>query len=174
VGGAVVGDRLVVVGGQANGQLLDSTEIFDGNRWVTAPGLPTPRDHLAAVADDHFVYAIGGRALTADNNLGAFERFDPTTREWSKGPSMPTPRGGLGAAIVGGKIFAVGGETPTAALGTVEVFDFSAAAWGPAPPVRTPRHGVAVQALGRSLFAIDGGRTAGRGQPTKVAEELRP
>ncbi|TMK86334.1 MAG: hypothetical protein E6G57_12480, partial [Actinobacteria bacterium] len=62
----VVGNRIVVVGGQANGQLLPFSEIFDGTQWTRAPGMPTPRDHLAAVAVDRFVYAIGGRTLSAD------------------------------------------------------------------------------------------------------------
>jgi non-specific serine/threonine protein kinase len=172
---AVVGNRLVVVGGQANGQLVGTTEIFDGTRWIRAPGMPTPRDHLTAVADDRFVYAIGGRALTSDRNLGAFERFDPATGKWTSGPAMSTPRGGLGAAIVNGKVFAVGGETPTQVLGTVEAFDLdTGTAWSPVPPMRTPRHGVAVQAVGPSLYAIDGGRQPGSSSPTKVAEVLRP
>ncbi|MCU1451322.1 MAG: protein kinase, partial [Acidimicrobiales bacterium] len=170
---AVVGGRIVVVGGQADGHLVPETEIFDGNRWIDAPAIPTPRDHLAATSDDHFLYAIGGRNLSADKNLGAFERFDPATGKWFKGPGLGTPRGGLGAAIVGGKVVAVGGETPTEALGTVEIFDFDAAAWAPGPPLRTPRHGLAVQSIGPQLYAVDGGRTPGNAQPLKVAEVLR-
>ena len=170
---AVVGNRIVVVGGQANGQLVSETEIFDGTRWIDAPAIPTPRDHLAAAADSQFVYVVGGRALTADHNLDAFERFEPATGKWFKGPNMPTPRGGLGAALVGGKLLAVGGETPTAALGTVEVYDFDSAQWAPGPPMRTARHGVAVQSIGPQLYAIDGGRVPGNAQPSKVAEVLR-
>jgi len=172
---AVVGNRLVVVGGQADGQLVGTSEIFDGTRWVRAPGMPTPRDHLAAVADARFVYAIGGRALTADRNLAAFERFDPATGKWTAGPALSTPLGGLGAAIVNGNVFAVGGETPSQALGAVEVFNLEVGkAWAPAPSMRTPRHGVAVQSVGPLLYAIDGGRQSGNKAPSKVAEVLRP
>jgi len=171
---AVVGNRIVVVGGQADGQLLPFSEVFDGTKWAQAPGMPTPRDHLAAVADDRFVYAIGGRALTPDKNLAAFERFDPATGKWTKGPSMGTARGGLGAAVVDGKVYAAGGETPAQVLGTVEAFDLATGnAWENVPPM-SGRHGVAVQAVGPSLYAIDGGRQPGAGDPSKVAEALRP
>ena len=171
---AVVGDRLVVVGGEADGQLLPFSEIFDGTQWVRAPGMPTPRDHLAAVADDRFVYAIGGRSLNADQNLGAFDRFDLTTGKWTKGPSMSTPRADLGASVVDGKVYAVGGQTAVQALGTVEAFDLAAGtAWIPVPSM-SARHGLAVQAVGPSLYAIDGGRRTGPSDPSKVAEVLRP
>jgi len=171
----VVGDRIVVVGGQADGQLLPFSEIFDGTQWVRAAGMPTPRDHLAAVSIDHFVYAIGGRALSADHNLAVFERFDTANGRWTSGPPMTTPRGGLGAAIIGNTIYAVGGETPTGVLGTVEAFDLAAgSAWAPMPAMRTPRHGVAVQAVGPALYAIDGGRQPQTGSPSKIAEVLRP
>jgi non-specific serine/threonine protein kinase len=170
----VVGNKLVVVGGEADGQLLDFTDVFDGNKWVQAPGMPTPRDHLAAVAEDRFVFAIGGRALTPDKNLGAFERFDTATGKWVKGPSLPTPRSGLGAAVIDGKVYAVGGESAVQVLGTVEAFDLATGnAWAAVPPM-SGRHGLAVQAVGPALYAIDGGRQPGGGDPSKVAEVLQP
>jgi non-specific serine/threonine protein kinase len=171
---AVVGNKLVVVGGEADGQLLDFTDVFDGTKWVQAPGMPTPRDHLAAIAEDRFVFAVGGSVLTPDKDVGAFERFDTTTGRWVKGPSLPTARSGLGAAVVDGKLYAVGGESAVQALGTVEVFDLATgSAWAAVPPM-SGRHGLAVQAVGPSLYAIDGGRQPGAADSSKVAEVLRP
>jgi non-specific serine/threonine protein kinase len=171
---AVVGNQIVVVGGSADGQLLDFTDVFDGTKWAQAPGLPTPRDHLAAIAEDRFVFAIGGQALTPDKSLGAFERFDTASGKWVKGPALATARGGLGAAVVSGKVYAVGGQSAVQALGTVEAFDLAAGnAWEPVPPM-SGRHGLAVQSIGPSLYAIDGGRQPGVGDPSKVAEVLRP
>ena len=114
---AVVGDRIVVAGGQADGRLIDTTEVFDGKQWRAGANIPTPREHLAAVSDGDYVYAVGGRALSPDKNSAALERYDPATDRWQQLPDMPTARGGLGAAIVGGHIFAVGGETPDARPG---------------------------------------------------------
>ena len=45
---AVVGDRIIVTGGvDANGALLNTTEIFDGNSWTLGAPIPTPRQMLA-------------------------------------------------------------------------------------------------------------------------------
>ena len=45
---AVVGDKIVVVGGQADGKLVPQTEVFDGERWTDVENMPTPREHLGA------------------------------------------------------------------------------------------------------------------------------
>ncbi len=107
---AVVGDRIVVAGGQANGALVPTTEVFDGTKWTTVSDIPTPREHLAGVSDGTYFYAIGGRDLASDQNTAAVERFDPAAGTWTTLPAMPTPRGGLGAAFIDGRIVAVGGE----------------------------------------------------------------
>ncbi|MBV9413133.1 MAG: protein kinase, partial [Acidimicrobiia bacterium] len=172
---AVVGNDLIVVGGQANGQLLTFSEIFDGTQWTQAPGMPTPRQDLAAVADDHFLYAIGGRTLAADKNLSTFEQFEPSTGKWRTGPAMSSPRSGLGAAIVDGKAYAVAGGTDVQVLGQVESFDLATgSAWVPVPAFPTPRHGLAVDAVGSTLYAIDGGLQPGTSSPSKIAEVFRP
>src|SRR4029450_4807499 len=48
---AVVGDRIVVVGGQANDKLVPTTEVFDGKHWTTGADFPTAREHVAAASD---------------------------------------------------------------------------------------------------------------------------
>ena len=128
---AVVGDRIVVVGGQADGRLVDTTEVFDGKRWRVGANIPTPREHLAAVSDGHFVYAVGGRALSPDKNSAALERYDPATDKWQRLPDMPTARGGLGAAIADGHLLAVGGETPDGRHGRSRVLQPRDARRGP-------------------------------------------
>ena len=114
---AVVGDKLVVVGGQNAKQLVAQTEVFDGKSWKQAADLPTPREHLAAVSDGVYVYTVGGRFLSSDKNSAAFERFDPESGNWVKLVDMPTPRGSFGAAFIDGRIVAVGGEEPTRGAG---------------------------------------------------------
>lgn len=85
----MVGDKLVAVGGQNAKQLVPQTEVFDGSSWTTAADMPTPREHLAAVSDGTYVYAIGGRFLSADKNSAANERFDSQSGTL---PPMPTAR----------------------------------------------------------------------------------
>jgi non-specific serine/threonine protein kinase len=173
---AVVGDKIVVMGGQANEQEVLPAEVFDGAHWHDAAPMHTSRDHLAAVADDHFVYAVGGRVLTANKNLASFERYDPTTDQWQQLPNLPTPRGGLGAAVVGSRLVALGGEGVASALGNVEAFDFTTATWASLPAMPTPRHGMAVLVLGNALYAIDGGAGAGHfnSTPTNETVQLSP
>jgi N-acetylneuraminic acid mutarotase len=135
---AVVGDKLVVVGGQDDKQLVAQTEVFDGKSWTQAADLPTPREHLAAVSDGVYVYTVGGRSLSADENSAALERYDPASRKWEKLADMPTPRGSYGAAFIDGRIVAVGGEEPTRVLATVEMYDISNGKWSSVAPIGTP------------------------------------
>jgi non-specific serine/threonine protein kinase len=170
---AVVGDRIVVVGGQADGRLLDTTEVFDGRRWSVGESIPTPREHLAAATDGRFVYAVGGRALSPDKNTAALERYDPAGDRWQRLPDMPTARGGLGAAIAGGHLFALGGESPTRVMGDVESYDIAARDWSTAASMRTPRHGISVVAIDRSLYSLGGAPRPGHASATAAAEALR-
>ncbi|PBC53792.1 serine/threonine-protein kinase [Rhodococcus sp. ACPA1] len=170
---AVVGDRIVVAGGQANGQLVATTEVFDGTKWTTFAPVPTPREHLAGVSDGTYFYAIGGRDLASDQNTAAVERFDPVAGTWATLPPIPTPRGGLGAAFIDGRIVAVGGEEPTRVLSTVEAYDVVAGTWSQLPALRTPRHGMAVGAVGDTVYAVGGGVKPTHAESTAVSEALQ-
>ena len=52
-GAAVVGDKIVVVGGRTGNpeQLVTQTEVYDGTGWRDAADIPVPGDHLAVTAD---------------------------------------------------------------------------------------------------------------------------
>lgn len=171
-GAAVVNDKLVVVGGQNAKKLVTSTEVFDGEKWTTAADMPTPREHLAAVSDGVYVYALGGRALSADENSAAFERFDPEAGTWEKLTSMPTARGSYGAALVDGRIVAVGGEEPTRVLATAEMYDISTGKWTTLAPVNTPVHGEAVDAVGLTVYVIGGADRPTHEGPVATVEAL--
>ena len=130
--------------------------MFDGQSWTQAADLPTPREHLAAVSDGVYVYTVGGRNLSADENSAAFERFDPESGNWEKLPDMPTPRGSYGAAFIDGRIVAVGGEEPTRVLATVEMYDIANRKWTTLAPINTPVHGQVVAAVGSTVYCIGG------------------
>lgn len=153
---AVVDDKLVVVGGQNDKQLVAQTEVFDGQSWTSAADLPTPREHLAAVSDGVYIYTVGGRALSADENSAAVERFDPDSGTWEELADMPTPRGSYGAALIDGRIVAVGGEEPTRVLATVEMYDIGTGRWTTLAPINTPVHGQVVAAVGNTVYCIGG------------------
>ena len=169
---AVVDDKLVVVGGQDDKKLVTQTEVFNGDSWTSAADMPTAREHLAAVSDGVYVYAVGGRALSADENIAAFERFDPESGNWEKLPDMPTPRGSYGAALVDGRIVAVGGEEPTRVLATVEMFDISTGKWTTQAPINTPVHGEVVQAIDTTVYTIGGADRPSHEGPVATVEAL--
>lgn len=169
---AVVDDKLVVVGGQNDKQVVAQTEVFDGTSWTQASDMPTPREHLAAVSDGVYVYTVGGRFLSADENTAAFERFDPESGNWEKLPDMPTPRGSYGAAFIDGRIVAVGGEEPTRVLPTVEIYDVANRRWSTQAPVNTPVHGQAVAAVDSTVYCIGGANRPTHEGPVATVEAL--
>jgi non-specific serine/threonine protein kinase len=159
-----VGDKIVVVGGQTDGKLNPTTEVFDGTGWSAADPIPTPREHLAATTDGTYVYVVGGRDLSAGKNTFAFERFDPATGTWQNLPSMPTARGGVAATFVDGRIVAAGGEEPTRVLDTVEAYDVATGTWTRLAPLGVARHGMAMATVGTSVYTVGGAR-----RPTHAA-----
>lgn len=169
---AVVGDKLVVLGGQNAKQIVPQTEVFDGDSWTEAADLPTPREHLAAVSDGVYVYAVGGRFLSADENSAAFDRFDPASGNWETLPDMPTPRGSFGAAFVDGRIVVAGGEEPTRVLPTVEMYDIANRTWSTQAPINTPVHGEVVAAVGSTVYVIGGADRPTHEGPVATVEAL--
>lgn len=169
---SVVGDRIVVTGGvDANGALLNTTEIFDGNSWTLGTPIPTPRQMLAAASDGKLVYAVGGSTGTAD--LAAVEAYDPAAKSWTRLPDLPQPRGDLGVAIADRRLVAVGGQSAGQVLKSVSVFDLTTNAWAGLPDMGAARHGMAVDAVGQAVFAIGGSSEVGDGQATSSAEALQ-
>ena len=169
---AVVADKIVLFGGQTNGQLTPQTEVFDGTAWTDAAPIPTPREHVAGSAGGGFVYAIGGRQLSSSKNLATFERFDPATNTWTSLPPMPTARGGLGAACFDGRLVVAGGELPRDVLGTVEAYDVDTGMWTTLTPLTTPRHGMAFDVIGNSIVAVGGAQKPTHAESTAKVEAL--
>ena len=169
---AVVGDKIVVVGGQADGKLVAQSEVFDGERWRDVAEIPTRRDHLGAASDGRYLYAVGGRELSQDKNVRALERYDPVSDSWKTLESMPTASGSVGAAYVGGRLITVGGESPTSASDAVQGYDIQKQAWSQLPKLPSARHGVAVTVLNDSLYAVGGAAVPGHYDSTNDAAVL--
>lgn len=169
---AVVGDRIIVTGGvDANGALLSSTEIFDGNTWTPGPPIPTPRQMLSAASDGALVYAVGGS--NGNSDLAAVEAYDPAARTWTRLPDLPEPRSDLGVAVADRRLVAAGGQSGGQVLKSVAALDLSTKTWAGLPDMGTARHGMAVDAVGKSVYAIGGSTAVGDDQVTSSAEALQ-
>ncbi|MCV7075242.1 Kelch repeat-containing protein [Mycobacterium szulgai] len=169
---AVVGDRIIVTGGvDANGALLNTTEVFDGNSWTLGAPLPTPRQLLAAASDGKLVYAVGGR--NANSDLPTVEAYDPAAKAWTPLADLSQPRSDLGVAIADGRMVAVGGMSGGQVLKSVAVLDLMTRTWAGLPDMATPRRGMAVDAVEKSVYAIGGSTGVGDDQATSSAEVLK-
>jgi N-acetylneuraminic acid mutarotase len=169
---AVVDDKIVVVGGQADGKLVAQTEVFDGEGWTDVAEMPTPREHLGAASDGRYLYAAGGRELSAAKNSGALERYDPDSDSWTELKGMPKASGSVGVGYVAGRLITVGGEDTTSVSDVVQAYDIQEQKWSPLPALPSARHGVAVAALEDSLYAVAGATTAGHAQSSQEVEVL--
>ena len=140
-GAVVVGDEIIVSGGQDDGKLNPTTEVFDGKAWRRVADLPTPREHLGMATDGTYAYVVGGRDLSSDKNSAAVERYDPKADSWTALAPLPAPRGGIGAAVADGRLVVAGGEEPTTVDATVFAYDIPSNTWTdlPALPQRPAR-----------------------------------
>ncbi len=169
---AVVGDRLMVTGGlDANGALLNTTEVFDGSSWSLGAPIPTPRQMLAAASDGKLVYAVGG--TNGNSDLATVEAYDPAAKTWTPLAALPEPRSDLGVAIVDQRLVAVGGVSSGQVLKSVAMFDLMTKTWAGLPDMATARHGMAVAPVEKSVYAIGGSTTVGDNELISSAEALK-
>jgi non-specific serine/threonine protein kinase len=173
---AVVGGKIVVVGGRTGGrseQVVSQTEVYDGKTWTDAAAIPVPGDHVAATTDGTYLYAVGGRRLTPSANTKAVQRFDPATGQWTQLPPLPTADSDLGAAIIGGQLITFGGENLFTVFGTVRAYNLATKTWSTLPSLAQPRHGMGVAVIRNTLYAIDGASEPGHHGSSHIMQAIR-
>lgn len=158
---AVVGGRLVVVGGYRGPGLANATDavqVYDPetDSWALAAPMPRARGGLAAAVLGGLVVAIGGARDGV--TVAEVAAYDPVADAWVAWAPLAQPRNHLGAAVLDGRLHALGGrsERHGFTLAAHEVYDAVADAWRPAADLATGRSGHAVAALGGCLYAFGG------------------
>jgi hypothetical protein len=159
----VLDGRIYVVGGGSPrpGAGLE-TWSFDPASGAWTAGLapiPTERNHLAAVAFDGRVWAIGGRI---GSNLDTVESYDPATDRWTVESPLAEPQGALTAGVIDGRIHAVGGEDLDSfqAMDLHQAFDPADGTWRRYPDLPRPRHGLASGVIDEHWIVVGGGPVA--------------
>jgi len=172
----VVGNQIIVIGGRTGGKTeteVTQTEIYNGKSWRDAPAPPVPGDHLAAVTDGTYLYAIGGRDLTPSENHKALQRFNPATGQWAQLTPMPVADSDLGAAFIDGQLVTFGGENLFTVFKTAQSYNLATQKWSTLESLPVARHGMAVAVLGQTIYAMDGASEPGHDGSTSTMEKLR-
>ena len=145
-GGAALGGKLYVVGGEDSNGHLSTLRVHDPvtTAWTAGPPLPGPAvENPAVMALGGKLYVFGGSTAVVLGAVTNAAVFDPATNSWTTLPEMPTARGGATAQAIGGQIYVAGGlGTDGASLSSVDVFDPSEGAsggWGSAAAMATRR-----------------------------------
>ncbi|NPV09857.1 MAG: hypothetical protein HPY83_18090 [Anaerolineae bacterium] len=156
-GAAVVGTKLVVVGGDTAEGITGSVEVYDTatNTWRLGAPKPTPVSNIGAVAVGGQVYVPGG--LLADGQVTrVVEVYDPATDRWRRGPALPEELCAYGLATDGTSIYIVGGWDGRQYRADLYVLEPGAEVWRRLSPLPHARlHAAAVWAQGR-LYVIGG------------------
>jgi non-specific serine/threonine protein kinase len=172
----VVGNQIVVVGGRTGGRFpaeVKQTEIFNGKSWHDAASIPVPGDHLAAVTDGRYVYALGGRKLEPAANHTAVQRFDPATGQWTQLTPMPVANSDFGAAYLGGQLITFGGENGLTVYRTTRAYNLATNTWSTLPNMAQARHGLGAAVIGNTIYAIDGASEPGHAGSSRTLQLLR-
>jgi non-specific serine/threonine protein kinase len=170
----VVGNKIVVFGGRT-GKVeaeVKQTEVFDGKSWHDAPAIPFPGDHLGAVTDGTYAYAIGGRTLKSSANNNHLQRFDPATNKWTQLTPLPVANSDMGAVYVNGQIVAFGGENAFSVFNTVRAYNIATKSWITLPNMAQARHGMGAAVVGTSIYSIDGAQLPGHAGSTRTLQLL--
>ena len=129
--------------------------------WYELAPLPFPANHLAGVAVDGFIYAVGGQTghnetLQTQNRV---QVYDPEFDGWYEVEPMPQALGHIGNATfaLDGRIYVVGGEVAYGrSSDKVFVYDPSVDLWEEATPFPSPEHSLLGGVVGGELVVTGG------------------
>jgi N-acetylneuraminic acid mutarotase len=170
---ARVGDQIIASYGYARGDTR-STRLYSisGDSWTRGANAPGPgRSEGTAVADELYVYTIGGRSGRV---LHDFDRYSPREDKWILLPDMPTARAGLASAIVGRSVYAIGGrkgpggpcsQEPGGQRARVERYDIDTGTWHEVAPMPLARSDLGAAVVDGKIYVFGGCRVT-RGHVT--------
>jgi N-acetylneuraminic acid mutarotase/glucose/arabinose dehydrogenase len=146
-GAACVNGIVYLLGGLQNGSASAPVATVYGynpatNTWSQKASMPRARGAMGVAVSGGRIYAAGGAAGSAANDLAS---YDPATDTWRSLAPMPTARDHLVMEAVGGRLYAIGGRTITmsSVLAVNEQYDPATDAWSSRAPMPVARGGMA-------------------------------
>lgn len=135
-----------------------------GTQWTSAAPLPNPRNHLAGVALNGKLYAIGGqyRHEEGTTNQNQVDVYDPVTKAWTRAANLPVPRGHISAStfVMDGRIIVLGGSVNNGSGGAssadVTAYDPQANLWLKLPSLPSGRKTPVADAIGGRIVVSTG------------------
>ena len=155
--------KLYIIGGYGEGR-VDRTyhHVYDPalDSWFIAAPLPRGANHVAVVALDNKIYALGGFLEQNRNPDTNAYVYDIATNTWSAIAPLPRPRGAAAAVALDGKIHLIGGaSSPTqerASVGWHEVYDPKTNTWSTRKALPGARDHVGCVAYNGAIHIIGG------------------
>lgn len=171
-GGTSLQGKFYVVGGiDSLAQTFSDLQVYDPalDSWNRLADFPRPINHPGVVADDHFLYSVGGFGPLGIRVRGfmfarwdpydQLERFDPAANRWTSLARMPSPRGAGGVTLGGGKIWYVGGIDPERNLSKqLFAYEIATNTWEEMPPMKYARDHMRLEYYEGAIYAISGRR----------------
>ncbi|XP_035452543.2 influenza virus NS1A-binding protein homolog B [Spodoptera frugiperda] len=153
-GAAVLGQRLLVLGGYDRARVLRAAEAYDPaqNEWSALPDMRGPRARFPAAVLGDTLYALGG----SDGHAELDSVLALAGGRWAGRARLPAAVSHAGAAAAGGALYVVGGWAAGANLKRVLRYDPDADAWDEAPPLNAGRSQCASVCWDGALWALGG------------------
>ena len=156
--------RMHVVGGYGEGRFdraYHTVYVPAEDRWYDAAPLPRGANHVAVVALDGQVYALGGFIEQNRRCDDLAFAYDVEADRWRPIARLPRPRGAAAAVALDGRIHLIGGATDPAperaSIGWHEVYDPKTDQWELRRPLPAARDHVGCVAHA-GLIHVVGGR----------------
>lgn len=110
----IIGDRIYVAGGEADGRPVAAVDVYDIGRgeWLSAAEAPAD---LSPARSRAVTAVVNGRLLVIGGTTGSARPsdrvsvLDPATGKWNEGPAMIRGRSSAAGAVLDGRLYVAAG-----------------------------------------------------------------
>lgn len=159
-GAAVLGDKIVLVGGQIGTSGAASTTavyLYDPatDSWTAGPALPAARGNAAVCTHDGAVYCVAGQ--NGSTYTASTFYLEEIGGLWQAGPDAPTARNWPRAASQDGLLHVIGGATSAAVVnGADEALNVTSGEWETLSYLNVRRNAMGIAVVDEQIYVIGG------------------